>query len=74
LRERKFYKIEKCRDCGIEVSESAVSCPKCGAVYPYKEKWDGFDFEYKSKTTIFGLPLIHISFKYKGLLLFQQRE
>jgi hypothetical protein len=58
--------MKKCRDCGIEVSESAVSCPKCGAIYPYKEKWDGFGFEYKSKTTMFGLPLIHISFKYRG--------
>ncbi len=29
------------------------------------EKWDGWGFEYKSPTTLFGLPLLHISFKYR---------
>ncbi len=57
--------MKNCRDCGNEVSESAIACPKCGAVYPYKEKWDGYGFEYKSKMTIMGLPLVHISFKYR---------
>jgi len=40
-------------------------CPHCGAPYPAKENWDGWGFEYKSKATIAGLPLLHISFKYK---------
>ncbi|MCX7829819.1 MAG: zinc-ribbon domain-containing protein [Acidobacteria bacterium] len=57
--------MKPCRDCGTEVSESALQCPKCGAIYPYKEKWDGYGYEYKSKATIMGIPLIHISFKYK---------
>ena len=30
-----------------------------------KEKRDGWGFEYKTKTTIMGLPLVHISFKYR---------
>jgi len=42
-----------------------MSCPNCGAPYPAKEKWDGWGFEYKSKATIAGLPLLHISFKYR---------
>ncbi len=61
--------MKKCRDCGNEVSESALECPKCGALYPYKEKWDGYGLEYKSKTVIMGLPLVHISFKYRPNLL-----
>jgi hypothetical protein len=42
-----------------------MSCPNCGAPFPAKEKWDGFGFEYKSETTLLGLPLLHISFKYR---------
>ena len=26
--------------------------------------WNGWGFEYKSKTVIMGLPLLHVSFKY----------
>jgi hypothetical protein len=29
------------------------------------EKWDGWGYEYKSKTELLGLPLLHISFKYR---------
>jgi hypothetical protein len=42
-----------------------MSCPNCGAPLPAKEKWDGYGFEYKSETTFFGLPLVHISLKYR---------
>lgn len=51
--------MKECRECRHLVSEQA-----CGAPYPEKEKWNGFGFEYKSPTTLFGLPLLHISFKY----------
>jgi hypothetical protein len=47
------------------VSEQAITCPNCGAPFPAREEWDGWGFEYKSKTTLFGIPLIHISFKYR---------
>jgi len=57
--------MKTCRDCRREVSEQALSCPNCGAPYPAREKWDGWGFEYKSKATLLGLPLIHISFKYR---------
>ncbi len=40
-------------------------CPKCGVPYPAKEKWDGWGFEYKSRAMLFGLPLVHISFKFR---------
>jgi len=56
--------MKKCRECRNDISEQALSCPKCGAPYPAKEKWDGWGYEYKSKVIIMGLPLLHISFKY----------
>jgi hypothetical protein len=57
--------MKECRDCKHIVSQQAFSCPNCGAPYPAKEKWDGWGVEYKSRTTLFGLPLVHISFKYR---------
>jgi hypothetical protein len=47
------------------VSEQALTCPNCGAPQPAREKWDGWGFEYKSQATLFGWPLLHISFKYR---------
>ena len=54
-----------CRECKHQVSPDAVACPGCGAPYPAKAKWDGYGFEYKSETNLFGLPLLHVSFKYR---------
>ena len=57
--------MKPCRECQTEVSENAPICPKCGCPRPAKEKWDGWGYEYKSEATLFGLPLLHISFKYR---------
>lgn len=57
--------MKPCRQCGHSISEQAVSCPNCGAPFPAKEKWDGYGFEYKSAATLFGLPILHVSFKYR---------
>jgi hypothetical protein len=57
--------MKPCRECKKEISEQAITCPHCGAPYPAKEKWDGWGFEYKSKLVFWGLPLLHISFKYR---------
>ncbi|MFB3815342.1 MAG: zinc ribbon domain-containing protein [Terriglobales bacterium] len=57
--------MKPCRQCGHNVSEQALFCPNCGAPYPAKPKWDGWGFEYKSEATLFGWPLLHISFKYR---------
>ena len=57
--------MKPCRECGHEVSEQALTCPNCGAPQPAREKWDGWGFEYKSEATLFGWPLLHISFKYR---------
>ena len=61
--------MKKCRECQHDVSEQAFSCPNCGAPYPARGKWDGWGYEYKSKATIMGLPLIHISFKYSPKII-----
>ncbi len=57
--------MKPCRECGREISEQALSCPGCGAPYPARAKWDGFGFEYRSRLAIAGLPLLHVSFKYR---------
>jgi hypothetical protein len=57
--------MKPCRDCGHEVSEQAFQCPHCGAPYPARARFDGFGWEYRSKATLLGLPLVHVSFKYR---------
>ena len=57
--------MKSCRECKKEISEQAIICPHCGAPYPAREKWDGWGFEYKSAIVFWGLPLLHISFKYR---------
>jgi len=57
--------MKPCRTCEHEVSEQAMACPNCGAPYPARESWDGWGFEYKSELQIGGLPLVHISLKYR---------
>jgi len=54
-----------CRECRGSVSEQATGCPHCGAPFPAKEKWDGWGFEYKSEASLLGMPLLHVSFKYR---------
>jgi len=56
-----------CPECDTKISEKATTCPKCG--YPLRTEsravgynlipWLGY--EWKSKTTVFGLPLVHIA-------------
>ncbi|HUH66571.1 MAG TPA: hypothetical protein VLZ07_09060 [Syntrophales bacterium] len=57
--------MKPCRECKHEISEQAVACPNCGAPYPAKDKWDGWGFEYKTDLAFWGLPLLHVSFKYR---------
>jgi hypothetical protein len=57
--------MHQCRECQHPVSPDAFACPGCGAPYPARPQWDGYGFEYKSDTTLFGWPLLHISFKYR---------
>ena len=65
LKRNERRNMKPCRECQHNISEQALSCPNCGAPFPAKEKWDGWGFEYKSKTTLLGMPLLHISFKFR---------
>ncbi|MPZ36447.1 MAG: zinc-ribbon domain-containing protein [Rhizobiales bacterium] len=64
--------LMRCPDCGREVSDQATACPGCGR--PLQERgpaiavsggWSApplYLYEYRSQTTLFGLPLVHIFF------------
>ena len=47
-----------CPECGNEISDKAMMCPSCG----YNQRGAGafYCYEYKSKRTLCGLPLVHI--------------
>ena len=58
--------MKKCIECQHDISEQASACPNCGAPNPDQKKGKGgWGFEYKDKITIMGLPLVHISFKWR---------
>jgi len=57
--------MKPCRECRHQISEQAFACPNCGAPYPAKASWDGWGYEYKSQASLAGLPLLHISFKFR---------
>lgn len=57
--------MKPCRECGHAVSEQAPLCPSCGVLYPTRERWDGWGFERKSQATLFGLPILHVCFKFR---------
>ena len=61
--------IMNCPECARSVSDKAQSCPSCGyplqaggPAPPLRGGWGYFGYEYKSKKTVFGMPLIHIAY------------
>lgn len=48
-----------CGECGREISSEAEACPHCGKPYAVRKPWWGMGAEWKSKTTILGVPLVH---------------
>lgn len=48
-----------CPECNSNISEKAFSCPGCG--HPTREhpSWRGY--QWKSKTTIYGWPFVHVA-------------
>jgi hypothetical protein len=49
-----------CQNCEREIPSAAVSCPHCGAPRELKSSSPGF--EWKSRGTWAGQPLVHIAF------------
>lgn len=58
--------MKLCSECEHEISEQAEACPQCGAPFPAKEKRNDWGFEYKSKAMFYGLPWLHVAFKYRA--------
>jgi hypothetical protein len=54
--------LTQCRECQKDISTEANNCPYCGAPFPAKKKWQGRGFEWKSKQTFYGYPLLHVAF------------
>lgn len=61
--------LMQCPDCGREISDRATACPGCGR--PLQARGPAiaagraglpYLYEYKSRTILFGLPLIHVIF------------
>lgn len=57
----------RCPECKREISDQAAACPECGyplpgrnPILPGRLPFSMPSMEYKSKLTIWGLPLIHI--------------
>lgn len=48
--------LVKCPECGGEISDKAVMCPHCGLGLRGRP----WGFEYRSRTELFGLPLVHV--------------
>lgn len=55
-----------CPECKAEISDKAWACPKCGHParegFPGTSKWCWLGYEWKSKSNIAGIPLVHIAF------------
>ena len=56
-----------CPECNNSISDQAINCPHCG--YPLQKPREMLvrvrrrpGFEWKSSTTIMGLPLVHVAF------------
>lgn len=54
--------LVRCRECSKEISTEAVVCPHCGAPDLSKIVYKGWGIDYKTETTIYGYPLIHVAF------------
>ncbi|MFA6034656.1 MAG: hypothetical protein WC889_17285 [Myxococcota bacterium] len=43
------------------MSDQARSCPRCGAPFPANNAWSGWGYEWRSKTSVMGWPLVHVA-------------
>ena len=54
--------IAHCRECGKEVAGDAPKCKKCGALHPSDADWKGEGFEWQTRGSWMGWPLVHVAF------------
>lgn len=53
---------QTCRECSAYIETKTKKCPQCGAPKPLTMSWKGSGCDIKSKTSVFGIPLVHIAF------------
>ena len=53
--------MTECRECRGQVSTQAFACPHCGAPFPWKAEWRGTGFEWRSRSSLWGLPIVHVA-------------
>jgi len=53
--------LARCRACAELVSTQARTCPHCGAPHPAQADWNGTGYEWRSRATYHGWPLLHIA-------------
>jgi hypothetical protein len=51
-----------CRACKQGIGLEAAYCPRCGVASPADPELQGPGFEWRSRQTIYGYPLIHVAF------------
>jgi hypothetical protein len=49
-----------CPECAQQISDEAYSCPHCGKPLRKQVQY-GYGYEYRSKETLFGWPLVHVA-------------
>lgn len=54
--------LVSCRECHHEVSETDRKCVQCKAPFPARPYWQGTGYDWKSQTTVWGFPLVHIAY------------
>ena len=54
--------LQACPDCCNQVSDSAIACPHCGWPGPSPVAAPRRGYEWKSRTKLFGIPLVHVAF------------
>ncbi|MBM4325632.1 MAG: zinc ribbon domain-containing protein [Deltaproteobacteria bacterium] len=54
--------LQTCPDCGNELSDKAIACPRCGRPGPAPTIAHKGGYEWKSRVKLFGIPLVHVAF------------
>jgi hypothetical protein len=54
--------LTQCRECRREVSTEAPVCPHCGILDPANPISRGTGYEWRSRASIGGWPLVHVAF------------